>query len=76
VGENDSVASSPDSYVSYLTSVANLLGEQISPKLLFRDQDIESIAKRLKGKRADKTIRNYMAAMKHYVAMVAEKGLK
>ena len=31
VGLNDLIASSPDSYVSYLNSVSNLLGTDISP---------------------------------------------
>jgi len=52
--------------------VANLIGEQITPNILSRDEDIESIARKLKGKRADKTINNYKSAMRYYVAMVKQ----
>jgi hypothetical protein len=70
VGSNDLAASSPDSYVSYLNSVSRLLGVTISPALLNCEEDVESIASKLLGNRADKTIGNYKSAMRQYVAMV------
>ena len=76
VGSNDKVASSPDSYVSYLNSVSKILGVDISPKILSTETDIISIASRLKDKRADSTIDNYKTAMTHYVAMVIDKKLR
>ena len=47
VGDNDLAASSPESYVSYLRSVARLLGVPISPELLRCENDVESISRRL-----------------------------
>lgn len=75
VGSNDLVASSPNSYVSYLRSVSQLLGETISPALLNCEENVEQIADRLKGNRAKNTIRNYKSAMRQYVAMVGEDRL-
>jgi hypothetical protein len=71
VGRNDRVASSPASYVSYLNSVGRLLGTDISPRILSREEDVLRIARRLEGQRAENTIRNYKSAMRQYVAMVA-----
>jgi len=75
VGSNDVVASSTDSYISYLNSVSELLNEDITPQLLRSETDVTNIAKRLKGKRADKTIKNYCSAIRQYVAMVEANGL-
>ena len=75
VGANDVVASSTDSYISYLNSVADLISSDITPELLRSEIDVSNIAGRLKGKRAEKTIRNYCSAMRQYVAMVEEKRL-
>ena len=70
VGSNDLVASSPDSYVSYLKSVSKLIGKDISPELLSTEEDVERVARSIKGLRAPKTITNYKSAMRQYVAMV------
>ncbi len=75
VGDKDLVASSPDSYVSYLRSVSRLLGAPISPELLHCENNVEEIANRLKGNRAQNTINNYKSAMRQYVAMVRHDGL-
>jgi hypothetical protein len=75
VGTNDRVASSPDSYISYLRSVGELIRSDITPEVLRSEADVSNIAKRLKGKRAEKTIRNYCSAMRQYVAMVEADGL-
>lgn len=75
VGSKDAVASSPASYVSYLNSVANLIGTDIKPSVLRTENDVRSIARRISGRRADNTIRNYCSAMRQYVAMVEAKGL-
>jgi hypothetical protein len=75
VGTNDQVACSRASYVSYLNSVSALLKEDISPARLHSEEDIANIVSRLKGARAEKTIRNYAAAMRQYVSMVREDGL-
>ena len=75
VGDNDRVASSPASYVSYLNSVSMLLGVDISPELLHSDDDIDSVVTRLQGAREASTIRNYASAMRQYVAMVRDAGL-
>lgn len=70
VGANDAVASSPDSYVSYLNSVSELIGRDISPRTLANERDIELIADEISGRRSPKTINNYKSAMRQYVAMV------
>jgi hypothetical protein len=70
VGSNDLVASSPDSYVSYLKIVSDLIGKDISPAVLSKEGDIENIARSIAGRRAPKTITNYKSAMRQYVAMV------
>jgi len=75
VGDNDAVASSVESYVSYLRSVSRIVGVPISPALLNSEADVERIATQLLGTRADNTIRNYKSAMRRYVAMVREAGL-
>ena len=75
VGSNDIVASSPASYVSYLNSVSKLIDSDITPQILRSEIDITNIARKLKGKRAESTIRNYCSVMRQYVAMVGSKGL-
>ncbi|WP_323029005.1 hypothetical protein [Castellaniella defragrans] len=75
VGKNDRVASSPKSYLSYLRSVAQLLGRDITPDLLRTAQDIERVALALEGQRKPRTVRNYKSAMRQYAAMTQESGL-
>ena len=70
VGKRDMVASSPDSYVSYLNSVSKLIGEDITPTNLKTEDDVINIAKTIVGKRAATTIDKYKSAMRQYVAMV------
>jgi hypothetical protein len=76
VGDNDRVASSTNSYLSYLRSVAKLTGNDISPELLKNNNDVNRIAGELKGKRAVATIRNYCSAMNRYVEMVNQFDLR
>ncbi len=76
VGSNDLVASSPDSYVSYLNTVSDLIGEDISPSLLSSDADVDRIAMCIEGRKAPKTITNYKSAMRQYLAMVQAAGLR
>ncbi len=75
VGAKDVVASSPASYISYLNSVAKLIGKDITPMLLRSEDDVRKIAKSIGNKRKENTIRNYCSAMRQYVAMVKAKGL-
>ena len=70
VGLNDKIASSPDSYISYLNSVSELLLQDISPAILSTEEDVLAIARELEGRKAPNTIRNYKSAMRQYVAMV------
>jgi hypothetical protein len=69
VGQKDRVASSPDSYISYLNSVSKSLGEDISPSVLSSEADVDAIAARITDK-AVRTVQNYKTAMHHYVEMV------
>jgi hypothetical protein len=75
VGDNDAVASSVESYVSYLRSVSRLLDVPIAPSILNCEADVERIASQLDGQRADNTVRNYKSAMRQYVAMVRDARL-
>ncbi len=75
VGSNDKVADSVRSYVSYLNSVQKHLGVEIGPKSLSCASDIERLSRMLSGKVSDKTIGNYVSAMKQYVSMVNERSL-
>ena len=67
VGENDVVASSPDSYISYLNSVSKIIDSDITPGILKSEKDVLTIASQLYGQRADNTVRNYCSAMRQYV---------
>lgn len=75
VGKKDRVASSLNSYVSYLNGVARLLSRDITPDLLRSESDVETVARSLEGQRKSTTIDKYKTAMRHYVAMVQEFGL-
>ena len=70
VGSNDLVASSPDSYISYLKTVSKLKGKDISPDILASEEGVQAIAQSIEGRRASKTIGNFKSAMRQYVAMV------
>ena len=78
VGDNDIVADSRKSYVSYLNSVSKHLGISVSPDTLSQETDIINLSDLLtaSGKVSPKTIKNYGAAMKMYVTMVSSLGLK
>ncbi|WP_226685268.1 hypothetical protein [Shewanella indica] len=75
VGSNDRVASSVDSYLSYLRSVSHHLNIDISPETLSSERDVQRLANELEGVRRPRTIGNYVSAMRQYVAMVDELGL-
>lgn len=70
VGSRDQVASSPDSYISYLNTVSELIGKDISPEILSSEADVKKLAQMIHGYRSAKTITNYKSAMRQYVAMV------
>jgi len=76
VGRNDVVASSPDSYISYLNSVSRITGTDITPDLLKSEEDVANIASQISGKRADNTVRNYCSAMRKYVSFVNQIVLR
>jgi len=70
VGENDYVASSTKSYISYLNTVSKLIDEDVSEKNLYDENCIVEIEKKLNGLRSKKSISNYKSALRQYVAMV------
>jgi 5-methylcytosine-specific restriction endonuclease McrA len=71
VGEKDRVASSVDSYASYLNSVANQLKINISPTTLGNQAQLESVKSQLLSQKTKpKTLGNLMTAAKHYVDMI------
>ena len=73
VGLNDEVASSPDSYISYLNGISRLIDSDITPEILQNENDINNIIEKIAKRRASGTIRNYRSAMRQYVAMVETK---
>ena len=75
VGENDRVADSRLSYISYLNSVSRLIGRDIGPDILKAEADISRIKVELDGQRAPSTISNYCSAMRQYIAFVESEGL-
>ena len=75
VGSNDRVADSVASYISYLNSVEKYLNQRIGPSTLRTENDIETIANRLKGKVSEKSINNYKSAMRQYVEMINQLNL-
>lgn len=76
VGRNDNIASSIESYVSYLRSVSKILNIDISPSTVADENDIQDIYQRLQKKRNEKTISNYRSAMRQYAKMVKDLGYK
>jgi len=75
VGSNDIVASSVESYVSYLRSVSKVLNMNISPFTVTDEECIQDVYQRLQGKRSEKTISNYRSALRQYAQMVQELDL-
>lgn len=70
VGEKDQVASSIDSYVSYINSIANLLSIKISPSTLGDMHQFEDVFRRLTELKLKRTtLSNLRVAARHYVAM-------
>ncbi len=78
VGSKDVVASSIKSYISYLNGVGRHLNIDISPKTLSSENDINTISGQLSKiqKVSDKTIKNYISAMRYYVVLVNELNYK
>lgn len=72
VGSRDRVAWSPDSYVSYLNRVSDLVGKDVSPDLISSEDDIQNIVREISSRVSAKTLQNYKSAMRQYVAMVRE----
>lgn len=70
VGANDLMASSPDSYLSYLRSVSTHLSIDIDENTLCSEQNVQRLAAAVEGARAPRTISNYVSAMRQYVAMI------
>lgn len=70
VGANDMVASSPDSYLSYLRSVSSHLSIDIDETTLCSEHDVQRLAAAIESVRAPRTVANYVSAMRQYVAMI------
>lgn len=70
VGQKDRIADSRASYVSYLRSTSEIIGEQISPALVSSERDVQRVVRRLSGTRSPNTIRNYTSALRQYAAMI------
>ena len=75
VGINDSVASSTDSYLSYLRSLSKILNTEINELTLGSEDDVQRIVAAIKGSRKPKTVSNYTSAMRQYVSMIQSMNL-
>ncbi len=75
VGQNDRIADSVKSYVSYLNSVSRHLDMSVTPSTLRTPENIQNICLKLAGKVSKKTINNYRSAMKQYIAMIERYSL-
>ena len=72
VGAKDRVASSPNSYVSYLNSVSKIIGKTVNHELLKSEDDIRRIVAQIGNKRAASTVNNYCSAMRQYIVFGRE----
>ncbi len=72
VGKNDKVASSPNSYISYLNCVSELLNLDISPDLVQNEGAIDEIFQKLDKQRAKHTLSNYKTALNQYLKFCLE----
>ena len=70
VGDRDRVASSPNSYCSYLRSAAALAGVCISPETVPDQAAADRMAEAAASQQAAATVRNYRSALRQYAAMV------
>ncbi len=73
VGKNDIVASSPDSYISYLQSVSRLLDQDISPMLIQNKDVIDKIIQGLNGLKAKSTLLKYKVALNKYLKFCTQR---
>ncbi|EGQ9976421.1 hypothetical protein FWP56_23475 [Vibrio vulnificus] len=76
VGQNDKVADSCKSYVSYLNGVEKHANIRINSKTLASENDISAIVAKLHESHeiSDRTIGNYVSAMRQYVSMVNQSA--
>ena len=74
VGRNDKVASSIDSYISYLNGLSSLIEQDINPNTVNDYDDINDMIRRLAGLKADSTLSKYKTAINHYVAFVEQRN--
>ena len=74
VGSKDLVADSIKSYISYLNGVSRHLDIDINPNTLSSETDIQKLSTQLSEtkKISEKTIKNYISAMRQYINMVQE----
>ncbi len=72
IGDNDKIASSPKSYVSYLKSVSRIIEKDISDEFLKSYTDVDEVIEKIRDKAASSTISNYKTALRRYVDMVAD----
>ena len=78
VGDNDVAGDSVKSYLSSMRQIAKHSGFDITSTTLRNSSDIEKFANQISknGEVSEKTIKNYISAMKQYVAMVSIYNFK
>jgi len=75
VGRNDKVASSINSYVSYLNGLSKLIGQDITPDIATNLDDISEMIAKLNGLKADSTLGKYKTAINHYMSFIKQRNL-
>lgn len=73
VGKNDIVASSPDSYISYLRGASRLLDQDISPELIQNKEIINELIQVLDGQKAPSTLLKYKTALNQYLRFCLQR---
>ncbi len=73
VGQNDNVASSPKSYVSYLNGVSRLIEQDIAPDTISDSNAINEIIILIGGRREESTLANYKTALRHYLRFLRQR---
>ncbi len=84
VGKNDEVASSPESYASYIRSVSRSMGKPITPNLVSSPDQIEKIIRQVKDKPllktgrppAKSTLEKWKTALAAYLEMCEKHNLR
>lgn len=66
---------SAERYVKFLRDISAVADRPITPQTLRSEADLDTFAAALASQYAEKSVENYRTVMRHYIDMVAERGL-